>query len=260
MSAAENEASVQKVDDDLQRLIVEIGTQGLDTEVTPGGSPVTIPKLLRKRLGLKEAVPSAQFDVILFDVGGVLLTNGWDHKERAVVLQHFNLDRAEFESRHEQPNDAWERDLLTIQGYLDATVFYQPRSLTPGDFIEVMKAQSVPIPSTGIPVLKELAHSDRYLVGVLNNESRELHEYRMEQYGLKPYLDVQLSSCYLGMRKPDADIYRRAIDIVGRPASRILFIDDRAGNTDAARSAGMTAIQFLGEENLRAQLKELEIL
>jgi putative hydrolase of the HAD superfamily len=206
------------------------------------------------------SAPPSQFDAILFDVGGVMLTNGWDHKERAVVLEHFNLDRAEFESRHEQPNDAWERDTLTIQGYLDVTVFYEPRSFSHEDFIAVMKAQSVPIPSTGIPVLKDLAASGRYLVGVLNNESRELHEYRMEKYGLKPYLDLQLSSCYLGMRKPNADIYRRAIDIVGRPASRIVFIDDRAGNTDAAQRAGMVAIQFTSEEQLRARLKELEIL
>jgi putative hydrolase of the HAD superfamily len=206
------------------------------------------------------AAPPSQFDAILFDVGGVLLTNGWDHKERSKVLEHFRLDRAAFESRHEQPNDAWERDTLTIQGYLDATVFYEPRSFSHQDFIEVMKTQSVPIPLTGIPVLKDLAASGTYLVGVLNNESRELHEYRMEKYSLKPYLDIQLSSCYLGMRKPDGDIYRRAIDIVGRPPSRILFIDDRAGNAEAARSAGMNAIQFLGEEQLRARLKELEIL
>jgi putative hydrolase of the HAD superfamily len=206
------------------------------------------------------AAPPSQFDAILFDVGGVLLTNGWDHKERAKVLEHFSLDRAAFESRHEQPNDAWERDTLTIQGYLDATVFYEPRSFSHEDFIEVMKTQSVPIPLTGIPVLKDLAASGTYLVGVLNNESRELHEYRMEKYCLEPYLDIQLSSCYLGMRKPDAEIYRRAIDIVGRPASRMLFIDDRAGNAEAARNAGMNAIQFLGEEQLRARLKELEIL
>jgi putative hydrolase of the HAD superfamily len=203
---------------------------------------------------------AAPIEVVLFDVGGVLLTNGWDHHERAAVLAQFNLDRDAFEARHEKPNDAWERDAISIYDYLDAAVFYQPRSFTPDDFIAAMKAQSVPIPSNAMPVLKELAVVPRYLVGVLNNESRLLHEYRMEQYGLKPYLDVQLSSCYLGMRKPDADIYRRAIDILGRPASQILFIDDRAGNAEAARAAGMQAIQFQGEELLRASLQELEIL
>jgi putative hydrolase of the HAD superfamily len=200
------------------------------------------------------------FEVILFDVGGVMLTNGWDHIERAAVLQHFGLDRAEFEKRHAEPYDAWERDNIGVNDYLDAAVFYEPRSFTPEEFIEVMKAQSVPIPSNAMGVLKEIAASSKYLVGLLNNESRLLHEYRMEKYGLKPSLDVQLSSCYLGMRKPDADIYRRAIDILGVPPERILFIDDRAGNAEAARNAGMQAIQFLGEEKLRSDLKELQIL
>ena len=203
---------------------------------------------------------SAPFDVILFDVGGVMLTNGWDHNERKAVIEQFSLDREAFESRHEKPNDAWERDTITISEYLKETVFYEPRSFTEADFLDAMKAVSLPIASTAIPVVKDIAATGRYLVGTLNNESRYLHEYRMEKYGIAPYLDLQLCSAYLGMRKPDADIYRRAIDIVGRPASRILFIDDRAGNAEAARSAGMTAIQFLGEEQLRAGLKELEIL
>ncbi len=203
---------------------------------------------------------ASPFDAILFDVGGVMLTNGWDHNERAVVLKQFDLDRAAFEARHEKPYDAWERDTISVYDYLNAAIFYEPRNFTADDFMEAMKAQSVPIPANAMPVLKEIAGGSKYLVGLLNNESRLLHEYRMEKFGLKPYLDVQLSSCYLGMRKPDADIYRRAIDIVGRPAERILFIDDRAGNADAARAAGMQAIQFHDEEQLRVRLKELEVL
>jgi putative hydrolase of the HAD superfamily len=206
------------------------------------------------------AAPASQFDAILFDVGGVMLTNGWDHVERAEVLKHFGLDREAFEARHPQPYDALERDSIDMYAYLDAAIFYEPRSFSPDEFIAVMKAQSVPIPSNAMGVLAEISSSSRFLVGLLNNESRLLHEYRMEKYGLEQYLDIQLSSCYLGMRKPDADIYRRAIDIVGKPANRILFIDDRAGNAQAARDAGMQAIQFLGEDQLRARLKELEIL
>jgi putative hydrolase of the HAD superfamily len=206
------------------------------------------------------SIPGAPFDAILFDVGGVMLTNGWDHVERAAVLKHFSLDRTAFEARHEKPYDALERDTIDMYAYLETTIFHEPRTFTPDDFIAVMKSQSVPIPSNAMGVLREISTSCKFLVGVLNNESRLLHEYRMEKYGLEPYLEIQLSSCYLGMRKPDADIYRRAIDIVGRPANRILFIDDRAANAQAARDAGMQAIQFLGEDQLRAQFRELEIL
>ncbi|HEY9127812.1 MAG TPA: HAD family phosphatase [Acidobacteriaceae bacterium] len=204
---------------------------------------------------------AAPFDAILFDIGGVFLTNGWDHNERAIVLAQFSLDREAFEARHPEPNDELERDLITIDQYLDKTVFYEPRAFTHADFFAAMKAVSTPLaPSNAISVLKDLAASDRYLLGILSNESRALHAYRMRHFGLGPLLDLQLSSAYLGMRKPEPAIYHRAIDIVGRPASRILFIDDRSGNTDAARSAGMAAIQFHSEEQLRAELRELQVL
>jgi putative hydrolase of the HAD superfamily len=206
------------------------------------------------------SVSGNEFEAVLFDVGGVLLTNGWDHVERAAVLDQFHLDRAAFEARHPDPYDALERDTITMQDYLNATIFYEPRSFTPDDFIAVMKVQSKPIPSNALGVLGEIAASDSWLVGLLNNESRLLHEYRMEKFGIEEHLDLQLSSCYLGLRKPDADIYRRALDILGRPADRVIFIDDRKGNTDAAAAAGMHAIQFLGEEQLRRDLKQIGIL
>jgi putative hydrolase of the HAD superfamily len=206
------------------------------------------------------AASSPEHDVILFDVGGVMLTNGWDHKERAVVLAQFGLDKAEFEARHPEPYDAWERDTISVHDYLKATVFYEWRDFSEDDFISAMKAVSVPIPENAMGILREIAESKKWLVGLLNNESRLLHEYRMEKYGLRQYLDVQLSSCYLGMRKPDAEIYRRAVDIMGVPAERIIFIDDRKGNADAAAAVGMHAIQFLGEASLRQELTALGIL
>src|SRR5579871_1871802 len=205
--------------------------------------------------------PGTPFDAILFDIGGVFLTNGWDHKERATVLAQFHLDRKAFESRHVEANDELERDQITLDQYLDRTVFYEPRSFTHADFFAAMKAVSAPLtPSNAISVLKDLSATGKYLVGILSNESRALHTWRMEHFGLNPYLQIQLSSAYLGLRKPDPAIYHHAIDIVGRPAARILFIDDRSGNTDAAKAAGMAAIQFHSEEQLRAALKELQVL
>jgi putative hydrolase of the HAD superfamily len=254
MSAAENESTTPGLAAELERLRA-LASEGSDEAMK------TVAQALKK-LGprLAEVVPSTQWDAVLFDVGGVLLTNGWDHVERAAVLAQFGLEKEAFESRHPGPYDALERDTLSMSDYLKATVFYEPRAFTEEDFIAAMKLVSLPIASNAIGVLSEIAASGKFLVGVLNNESRLLHEYRMQKYNLAQHLDVQLSSCYLGMRKPDADIYRRAIDILGRPASRIVFIDDRKGNADAAAAAGMHAIQFLGEEKLRFELQQIGIL
>ncbi len=85
----------------------------------------------------------------------------------------------------------------------------------------------------------------------MNNEARETNEYRFREFGLRQYFKVALSSCYLGLRKPEAAIYRRALDILGRPAERILFIDDRQENVAAGAAAGMKAIRFEGADTLR---------
>ena len=99
------------------------------------------------------------FDVILFDIGGVLLTNGWDHCERAVVLDQFQLDNDGFEKRHPGPNDAWERDVISAEDYLDETVFYEPRSFSHEDFLDAIFAQSVELPNGALGILHELAAS-----------------------------------------------------------------------------------------------------
>jgi putative hydrolase of the HAD superfamily len=200
------------------------------------------------------------FDVILFDVGGVLLTNGWDHGERADTMGHFHLDRAAFEARHPAPYDAWERGAIPMKTYLDATVFYEPRDFSQEEFFAYMLGQSEVLADSGLGILAELAASDNCMVGALNNEARETNEYRFEKFGLRKYFKVALSSCYLGLRKPDLAIYKRALDILGRPAGRVLFIDDREENVAGAAAAGMKVIRFQGADGLRPELVGLGVL
>jgi putative hydrolase of the HAD superfamily len=199
------------------------------------------------------------FDVILFDVGGVLLTNGWDHCERALVLDQFHLDKADFEKRHAAPNDLWERDVISAENYLDETVFYEPRSFSREEFLSAICAQSVPLPHGGLGILEEIAASGKTLVGCLNNEAREPNEYRFRTFKLREYFDVALSSCYMGLRKPKPEIYRRAVDILGRAPERILFIDDRQENVAGAEAVGMKAIRFNGDTQLRRDLEILNV-
>ena len=40
-----------------------------------------------------------------------------------------------------------------------------------------------------------------------------------EKFGLRQYFEVAFSSCYMGLRKPEPAIYRRALDILGRRRS-----------------------------------------
>jgi putative hydrolase of the HAD superfamily len=147
-----------------------------------------------------------------------------------------------------------------VKQYLDATVYYQQRNFTHDEFLAAIRAQSQLLPNGGLAILAELAASDKCMIGVLNNEARATNEYRFEHFGLWNHLEVAFSSCYLGLRKPGPAIYRRALDILGKPADRILFIDDRAENVAAAAASGMKTIQFQGADSLRHELEKLEVL
>jgi putative hydrolase of the HAD superfamily len=200
------------------------------------------------------------FDVILFDVGGVLLTNGWDRRERVAVAERFHLDFDAFEAHHAEVNDAWERGVTTAKQYLDATVFYQPRSFSPEEFLTAICEQSAPLPDGALGILGEIAASHKCMLGFLNNEARETNEYRFARYGLRQYIQVAFSSCYVGLRKPGSPIFRRALDILGVPPERVLFIDDRQENLAGADSVGIKTIRFTGASALRPQLQTLGVL
>lgn len=200
------------------------------------------------------------FDAILFDVGGVLLTNGWDRAERAAAVERFGLNAQELDANHLAVMEPWERGEIDINQYLDAAVFYEPRAFSRDEFIAFMFAQSQPLPSGALQILAELSAANPCMIGALNNEARETNEYRFSRFGLRRYFRVAFSSCYVGLRKPSPAIYRRAIDILGCTPERILFIDDRPENVEGGLRAGMNAIRFKGESELRGELTEMGVL
>ncbi|MGC1300659.1 MAG: HAD-IA family hydrolase [Alloacidobacterium sp.] len=201
----------------------------------------------------------ATITTILWDVGGVLLTNGWDRKGRAALQSQFGLDHDVFEERHEMSNDAWEKGLITIEEYLRKTVFHEPRNFTPDDFIAAMKAQSQVLGDSALGILGNLAASESVFIGMLNNESRELNDYRIDKFSLRNYFKVFLSSCNVGLRKPDTDIFRLALNILQQDGDSVAFVDDRPGNVQAANEVGIHGIRYQGSENLKTELERLGI-
>jgi len=201
----------------------------------------------------------SEISTILWDVGGVLLTNGWDHEERASVLAHFGVDRNEFEDRHPEANDIWEKGLITVEEYLYRTVFWKPRSFTSEEFLEAMKAESRVLKDSALGILEDIAASQDVDIGMLNNEARELNDYRIEQFGFTGYFDFFFSSCYVGLRKPAPRMYQLALDVLQCEPGEVVFIDDRQGNADAAASLGIHAIKYEGSEKLAQALSRFDI-
>ena len=159
---------------------------------------------------------------IFFDIGGVLLTDGWDHGSRLAAAQHFDLDWEEYNQRHEKVAEDIELNRLTLEQYLDYAIFHRPRKFTREEFRAFVFAQSQPKPDS-LAIVRELAESRRYLMATLNNEILELNVYRLAEFGLRRYFSAFFSSCFLGLRKPDEAIYRVVLQIVQRSRSALGF-------------------------------------
>lgn len=197
---------------------------------------------------------------IFWDVGGVLLTNAWDHSQRAEALKHFQLEdeAQEFQSRHELVVSSFERGKITLDEYLDRTIFYRARPFPRETFREFIYSLSQPDPEV-LKFAQSLADCGRYLMGTINNESRELNYYRMEKFGLRKIFRLFISSCFVGLRKPEDGIYRLALETTQIPPEECCFIDDRALNLECAAKLGMHTIEMDSPEQLQSDLKRLNI-
>ena len=201
----------------------------------------------------------AKISALFWDVGGVLLSNGWDKPSRRKAVEKFQLDGEEFEDRHELVVTAFETGQIGLQEYLERTVFYRPRTFSQQDFKDYLFSLSQPCAET-LAVVERLAQSKKYLLATLNNESLDLNQYRIERFGLRKYFDVFFSSCFLGVKKPDEAIYRLALQISQHPPEECLFIDDRALNLECARNCvGMRTIHFRDPAQLQRELRELGV-
>lgn len=213
------------------------------------------PKLKKFRLG-GYFVP--ELTTLFWDIGGVILTNGWDHDARMEATQAFGLDWQEFRERHDLSFPAFDAGQITLDQYLDRTLFYRARSFTREEFTAFMFAQSKEYPDTRA-VLSDVARSGKYYIAAINNEPRELNQYRIEAFNLRKEFQAFFSSCYLSARKPEETIYRIALEVTQRPAESSVFIDDRTLNLENPRRLGMQVVHHQNAKQLRKDLKTLGI-
>ena len=195
---------------------------------------------------------------LFWDVGGVLLSNAWDRSQREQALKHFKLDEAEFADRHELVVSSFERGKISLGEYLERTVFYRPRPFTEEEFREYILSLSQPNQGV-LDFAASLTNSGKYLMGTINNESLDLNEHRIEKFGLRKIFRLFVSSCYVGLRKPEPDIYRLALQITQQVPQECCFIDDRELNLEVAKRLGMHVIEMDDLEQLKSDLSKLGV-
>jgi putative hydrolase of the HAD superfamily len=194
-----------------------------------------------------------KISTLFWDIGGVILTNGWDHVSRKEAANTFHLDWEEFRDCHDLSFPAFDSGLITLNEYLDRTLFYRPRPFTREEFTAFMFAQSKEYPDTRA-ILEKITASGEYFIGAINNEPLELNQYRIEAFRLRRNFLVFFSSCYVRTRKPEELIFRIALEVTQRPPEECLFIDDRPLNLESPRRLGMNTIHHQNAEQLRSEL------
>ncbi|HEV7232456.1 MAG TPA: HAD hydrolase-like protein [Bacteroidia bacterium] len=191
---------------------------------------------------------------LFLDIGGVLLTNGWGRDSRNKAITHFRLNAEEVNERHHLTFDTYEEGKLTLSEYLHRVVFYEPRKFSEGDFTAFMFKQSLPYTDT-ISFFKKLKTSHGLKIVAVSNEGRELNNYRIKKYKLSELFDAFVSSSFVHLRKPDADIFRMASDIAQTATENSLYIDDRLMFVEVARKTGMHGLHYEGLPAIKKQLK-----
>lgn len=190
---------------------------------------------------------------LFLDVGGVLLTNGWDHNSRALAAETFNLDPKELESRHRLNFDTHELGKLSLEVYLDRVIFYEKRDFSRSQFLQFMLDQSKAFPEM-IDLLSALKKRYDLKVVAVNNEGRELNEYRIKKFNLTSFVDFFISSSFVHLRKPDVDIFRLALDAAQTSDNQVIYIDDRLMLVQVAKTLGVQGIHHEGFESTKEKL------
>jgi putative hydrolase of the HAD superfamily len=178
---------------------------------------------------------------LFLDIGGVLLTNGWDRHAREAAAKEFGLDLADLSDRHRMTFDTYESGKLSLDEYLSRTVFYQDRTFTKDQFRNFMFEKSEAFPDM-IKLVRDLKAKYGLKIAVVNNEGRELNQHRIRTFKLYEFVDFFISSCFVHFRKPDADIWKVALDIAQVPIEQVLYVDDRLMFVQVAEGLGIKGL------------------
>ena len=199
---------------------------------------------------MKQALPVT---ALFVDIGGVLLNDGWNHIARRKVAKHFNLEWSEMEARHRLTFETHEEGKLTFEEYLGLVVFHQKRPFTRAEFQRYMCQLSKPYPEM-IDLIRQLKARYELKIVVVSNEARVVNDYRIHKFKLDQFVDCFISSCFVHLRKPDADIFRLALDIAQTPAQQVVYIEDTPMFVQIAEALGIRSILHTDYKSTCAQL------
>jgi len=195
--------------------------------------------------------------VLFLDIGGVLLSNGWGHVSREKAAKEFNLNYPEINTLHEFIFNVYEIGSISLDEYLDIVIFNRPREFTKQDFKAFMFEQSTELPGMLQWLVEWRRSGHGFRTISINNEGKELNDYRIKKFRLHNCFDAFISSCDVGMRKPDPGIFKLAMGVVHARPEECYYFDDRPMIVESARGLGMQAFLHKDFETTKGIIEKL---
>jgi putative hydrolase of the HAD superfamily len=204
-------------------------------------------------------MPETPITTLFLDIGGVLLTNGWDTALRKKTAVNFGVDYEELDHRHRVTYDTYEEGKMTLETYLRQIIFYEPRDYTVEDVQTFILEQAAPYEET-ISLVKKLKAVYGLRVAVVSNEGREIAEDRIRRFQLKEFVDFFVVSAFVHFRKPDLDIYRLALDVAQVHPGQVAYIEDRPLLCEVAATLGIRSVLNWDPAETRKKLADLGLV
>ncbi len=197
--------------------------------------------------------------LLFLDIGGVLLTDGWNHRSRMHAVEKFGLESIQFQKDHSVAFPLFENGKLTLSQYLDAVIFNVDRSFSKEEFREFMFSKSAVLPDF-LPWLIDWKKKNNIKIFSINNEGKEFNDYRIQHFKLHEVFDAFVSSCEVGFSKPDPSIFKLALGIAQEKPENCLYFDDRAIHVAIAKQMGLNAFvhkDFEESKNILESIKHI---
>jgi len=200
---------------------------------------------------------SAAVDVVLFDLGGVLIDFGGvaPMRELTGIESDDELWRRWLTCRWVR---SFERGDCSAEDFAAGIVRDWGLPATPEAFLDSFGSWLAgPLAGAG-----ELVNAVRAAVpvGCLSNTNALHWERHFASWPLLDGFDYRFLSFELGLLKPDREMFDRVAALLPAPPSRVLFLDDNSLNVDGAAAAGFAAVRVRGVSEAQSALERAGVL
>jgi glucose-1-phosphatase len=208
----------------------------------------------------RRVAPVAEISLILFDLNGVLYR--YDREARIAHLASLAkqspiaIRTAIWDSGFEDSGDA---GTLDADAYLQGFAARIGHNLSETEWVAAQQAAVTPIPAT-LALLQRIHPAVRCAVLTNNNLLVLRHISTLYPEVAAMVADLACVSAEFGVRKPDPEVYRRCLVRLGVSPAATLFVDDSSANVAGAREAGLHGHDYVGSEEMAAELGRLGVL